>query len=88
MSDGYLRDKLIIRVGLSRYPDENKEKLPEIVFRIKDIPSQFETEFEAKAVNAAATSVYAAATSTSAVSFILALLMKASLSMLWGMLNS
>ena len=38
VSQGDKNDRLITQVALSRYPDENQNRLPESINRIKDIP--------------------------------------------------
>ena len=38
VSQGDNNDRLITQVALSRYPDENQNRLPASINRIKDIP--------------------------------------------------
>ena len=38
VSQGDNNDRLITQVALSRYPDENQNRLPASIYRIKDIP--------------------------------------------------
>ena len=51
VSQGDSPDQLAIQAGLSKYPDEYKQRLPKSVVRVKDIPLQFASLAEAEAAS-------------------------------------
>ena len=88
MSQGFESDKLIVQVNLSQFLDEHGNKLPISLDRIKSIPVQVKSKAEAEAIEEAGSTAQKSSTGSCIASFILNLLLKASLSQLWGMLNS
>ena len=88
VSQGVERDKLIMQVALSQFVDQNKGRLPVTVNKIKDVPLQAKSKSEVEACEEVASSSYEASTGTCAFQILISLLTKASLSQLWGMLNS
>ena len=50
VSQGEAKDRLIVQVSLHQFPDDNDNRLPISVNRIKEIPLQFSSKSEAEAV--------------------------------------
>ena len=73
---------------MSRFPDQNDATLPDSVNRIKAIPLQFSSAEEAEVVDWTGKVALGTTASTSGFIVFLKWYLQASLSLLWGMLNS
>ena len=74
-------------MSLNQFPDENDNRLPISVNRVKEIPLQFSSKSEAEAVDDMKNVVYDMTTGTCTLQFILGLLLKTSLKKIWSLLN-
>ena len=70
------------------FPDENGATLPASVNRVKAIPLQFSSAEEAEIMSSIGSAALAISASTSGIWAALNWFLQASMSLLWGMLNS
>ena len=87
VSQGEAKDRLIVQVSLHQFPDENNNRLPISVNRIKEIPLQFSSKSEAEKVENMKNAVYDITTGTCAAQFISGLVLKTSMNQVFSLLN-